>query len=723
MVLKNKLIGNIVLFSLILAFNCVIAQSTATLENQNFKIVVEKNNGAISSFVVKQNKCDLISEKRLIANYRICLQTDNNLSNYIDGIEQKAKLVTKDGNTIAVVISGMKSPVGNYPIDLTYWIKMEDDYVSFKAKLTNHSKYQVAEFWFPRIGGMEEFGNREAKLAFPGYNTDCRNNIALFKNFPGPRGFGAEAAEWSTNYPGQMCMPWWDIYDEKDNVGLYFGYHDTICRLSSWHMYLSPDCADNTGQWLSKEESGRRPIGITLSHVFYPFIHSGEEFSPGEFIIRVHKNDWHGGADFYRRWFKSHFPFDKSKNWLRKESSWFSSIIYQPEDRIVTDYKGYNQWTKDAKKYGINCYELIGWNNGGLERNYPLYIPEEKLGGIKGFKNLLSSIKERGDHCLVFVNYNVLDEGTDWYKKDLHKYVAQNQFGEQPITMSWGESTLLARKRISVRYHVHSSVVPETEKILEDYLIQLVKDGAQGFQVDKLGAGMTLDFNPLNTSKPDLALTEGKIQAIGRLYQKCKTINPEFCMASEISVDRFLPYIDVGYRSSTDYQISPLKFVFPEWNSCQHVSTPREFKGINGAILTGSVICVEPELYQGTLDQPLYYDLANYIKEVERIRGELSDIIFLGDYLDNQGAKVNAVNEEHSNALHFKVWRNPKTDQNAIIIANDSPDAVQLNWEFTNKNVKQAIIYEPFRKPVIVIQGTPITIKEEGVQMIVEKRD
>ncbi len=712
----------IILFLFLLSIlSIAYGQSTITLENANFKIMVNKKNGAISSFLIKKNNCDLIGEKRLMANYRICLQTDSDLSNYIDGMEQEPKSVTQNGNTITVVFSGMTSPKGTYPIDLTYWIKLDEDYVSFKAKLTNNDKPSISEFWFPRIGGWENFGNRESKLAVPGYNVDCQNNISLFKNFPGGRGLGADAAEFSTDYPGGMCMPWWDIYDKKDNTGLYLGYHDTTCRYSTWHMYLMPNTAENNGRWLTDEQAAGQPVGIIFSHVFYPFIHSGETFESGEFIVRVNQGDWHYGSQFYRKWFMLHFPFDKSKSWLRKESSWFSSIIYQPEDRIVTDFKGYNQWTRDAKKYGIGCYELLGWNKGGIDRDYPFYVPSKKLGGLKGFKNLLKSIKERGDHCLVFANYNMLDQNNNWYKEELHKYLAQDQFGNANWIGYWGESTLLARKGLSARHIARSSIVPGLEKILDDYLVQLVKDGAQGFQIDKVCVGSTLDFNPLNTAKPDVALCEGLVQAIGRLYKKCKSINPDFCMASEFGLDRLIPYFDIGYRNSAGYEISPLRYVFPEWTSCQHVSAPRDFKGVNGAILTGSVICVEPDSYQGTLDQPLYHDLAKYIQEVERIRKELTDIIFFGKYYDNLDAKVLAVNKQQSSVLHYKVWGDLKTDQRAMVIANDSPDSVQYTWKFTNKNVKQVLLHEPFGKVITVNQGEPITIKGEGLNILVEK--
>ena len=117
----------------------------------------------------------------------------------------------------------------------------------------------------------------------------------------------------------------------------------------------------------------------------------------------------------------------------------------------------------------------------------------------------------------------------------------------------------------------------------------------------------------------------------------------------------------------------------------------------------------------------MYHDLAKYIQEVELIRKELTDIIFFGKYYDNLDAKVLAVNKQQSSVLHYKVWGDLKTDQRAMVIANDSPDSVQYTWKFTNKNVKQVLLHEPFGKVITVNQGEPITIKGEGLNILVEK--
>jgi len=745
--MKRSVIATI---TLLLSFMTIFGASL-TIENDHFRITIDEQTGAITSLFVKANQSELIEEKELASNFRICLPLEDYQANYIDGMDQKPQAVTVNENSISVKFSGMSSPQGEFPVDLVYSVSLVDDYVSFRSSLTNHHSEPISEFWFPRIGGWKKFGdNREAKLATPNYNTNSKHSVSLFKHYPGGRGLGAEAAEWSQNYPG-MVMPWWDIYDEESDRGLYLAYHDPVFRFSTWHTYLMPNRSGQRDAWLNAEQTGDQPVGLIFSHVRYPFIQAGETLESGEFIIRAHQGDWHQGSQFYRDWFMAHFPFDKSNSWLRKKSSWFTSIIYQPEDKIIADYKTYDSWTADAQKYGIDCFELIGWDKGGLERDYPVYQPEEKLGGREGFRELMKSIDSRGGKCLVFNNYNILDQNTEWYKSELYKFKQQDGLGQQAIWMGWGQSTLLARSRINVRYHVLSSITPEFEKIIADQFVDLVRDGAHGFQIDKVCVGAALDFNPLNTLKPDLALCEGLVQAIDRLNQKCLDIDPDFRMASEFGFDRLIPYFDVGYRNAHGLDISTFRYVFPEWTSCMHVSAPRDFRSINGAVLTGSVICIEPDTYQGSLDQPIYHDLAKYIQEVERIRKELLDIIFLGKYYDGLDASVLEVVEDvatkddgaetvniatpgempgmgvgasgkakESTVLHYRVHGHMETGQRAIVLVNDSPDPVSYIWEFTHENIEKAELYSPFNEVRTVKQGDVLEIKGDGLQILVE---
>ena len=108
-----------VLMFLLFAFTAEgYSHSVVSIENDNFKVEVDATTGVISSLYVKKNSCELVAEKRLASNFRINLQLKDNLANYIDGAEQKAKSVNKSDNVITVSYSEMKSALGIYPIDL-----------------------------------------------------------------------------------------------------------------------------------------------------------------------------------------------------------------------------------------------------------------------------------------------------------------------------------------------------------------------------------------------------------------------------------------------------------------------------------------------------------------------------------------------------------------------------------------------------------------------------
>ena len=278
-------------------------------------------------------------------------------------------------------------------------------------------------------------------------------------------------------------------------------------------------------------------------------------------------------------------------------------------------------------------------------------------------------------------------------------------------------------------------------------MLELVRDGAHGLQIDKLCAGSKLDFNPLNTSKPDVALCENLVEAVGRLLKKCREINPEFCIAAEAVQDRLIPYVDVFYRNSRGNDIAPLRYVFPEWTSCQHISAPADFRGVNGAVLTGSAICLEPFMYQGPLSHPLYTRLAEYIQEVERIRGDLIDIIFLGSYFDTQHARVTVLDgtktdnplrarqiggevmipdgggkssAESSSKLLFRVHGHLETNQRAMVVVNQSDEDIEYRWEFLHKKVAKATLYQPFAQQQTVLNEHSLRIKGEGLHVLVE---
>ena len=121
--------------------------TSLTIENDHFRVSVDEQTGAITALFVKANQSELIEEKQLVSNFRICLPLEEYQANYIEGMDQKPFEVTRDGNSISVKFSGMSSPQGEFPVDLSYSVSLVDDYVSFKSSLTNHHSEPISEFW------------------------------------------------------------------------------------------------------------------------------------------------------------------------------------------------------------------------------------------------------------------------------------------------------------------------------------------------------------------------------------------------------------------------------------------------------------------------------------------------------------------------------------------------------------------------------------------------
>jgi hypothetical protein len=249
--------------------------------------------------------------------------------------------------------------------------------------------------------------------------------------------------------------------------------------------------------------------------------------------------------------------------------------------------------------------------------------------------------------------------------------------------------------------------------------LQLARDGADGFQIDKTVASRGLDFNPLNSRRPDEALQQGLVDAIAATYEKCRRVNPEFRLASEHNQDRLIPYVDVAYRACAGYQISPLRYVFPEWTSVQHITSPGDFRGVNGAVVTGAVICVEPRNYQGSLADPLYREMGEYIREVERIRGELADVIFLGRWLDDQGAEIaDETGSGTARALHFAVHADAAGRRRALVVANDADSPRVYTWRFSPGGLKEVTLHAPFEQARAAASGERLRIPAAGLHIL-----
>jgi len=700
------------------------------IENNVYRIDVNDTTGVIFSLFIKPWNEDLIKEKRLADSFRINLPLPGRLDNYIYGKKQKIEVKRSSNDEIEVKVNELRSSLGLFPVYFTYTIAVKEDEIYFQCYAENKCDYPLAEIWYPMIGGMYGIGKREDTICVaPGYTRDLHPEI--FQRFSNRWELGNEDAIQALAYPGDMSMPWglstaltmpWiDFFNKRKNIGLYVAEYNEVCRMVYFLFQLTPGCHETASDnnWPYPDEFGLNvPIGVIMSRAMMPHTKKGYTFNSGIFILKIHTGDWHKAAKIYRRWFLSKFPFDKTNSWLRKEQAWFSSIMYQPEDRVIANYKKYTSWMKEAINMGITTGELLGWDKGGIERHYPEYVPEEKLGGKEGYKKMMEEVHKAGGHILTFVNYHILDSCTKWFKEELHKYRRMDSFGNSGPWFGWGYSTLKAMIGADVRRHVLASpAIPQLREILEDYFEEITRDGSDGFQVDKMVSG-GLDFNPLHKRDPDLPMCEDLISAVEQVYKKCRAINPNFCIASEANIDRFIPYVDVFYRAGSPNSVSTLRYTFPEWTACVHCGDPFGYNQVNGALLFGMVLVVEPRHYTSPVSDPASRKLMAYIKECLCIRRKLFDRIFLSDYLDSLDAQVSS---EDMSGIIYKVHARYADGKRTIVVVNYNTSPRKYSYRFTHKKVIRAKLYEPFKEIRMVSGDDELEIPGERVHIVAEE--
>ncbi|MDD5705504.1 MAG: DUF6259 domain-containing protein [Kiritimatiellae bacterium] len=728
-------------------------RSVKSIENSTFRLDIDTQTGALVSLVVKPIGEDMLGEKRLASIFDLRLQHSDYECDYTT--TNRPATIRVGGTSAEMEFDGIHTERGEFSVALNIGIELDGSAIRFRSRLTNRETIPVAEFWFPRLGGITRFGNlADTECFWPTYSG--QHYSKHLSRFPTGMSLGDRIPESFMTFskPPWLAMPWFDLYNRRYNKGLYFGYHDPIYRIHGNHFAYHPAPGPNTPgiNWPTPEMLGADvPIGVVYSHVRFPYVaqddpKAGSCFESGEFVIQFHEGDWHNAAPIYRSWWERHFTTPEKPTWLRQRTAWFCAMLLQPEDRVNTDYRGVVQWAKDAKEFGIDTVEISGWDKGGQDRDYPHYVPDERLGGEKGFKWMLKQLAEDGIDPVIFVNYNTMNCETDWFRKELKRYMRMDEFGQSENWMHWGQSTIQARHGLSVRRQLWaSSSIPAFNEIIARYFTRLAEWGVKALQLDKTGAAeQLLDFNPLSTRPADTCMAEGTVRSCEWLLQKCREIQPDFVFASEAVADRYMPFMDVFYRGAYAPPSRPcMRYVFPEWTSCLHVSSPFDFSGVNAAVRFGYVIAVEPSSYKASPKHPFYRKLMDYIREINRMREQLKEDIFYARWLDDRDAQLvwngriignrdgagthagnvpaggiallaselpDATNEA---PLAFSVHERFSDGRRSMVVVNSGDSPQRYQWCFTHAPVREATLYAPF-EPIRTVAVTEELVLEPG---------
>jgi hypothetical protein len=642
---------------------------------------------------------EIIREPLLGENFRILLPHPQYEANYFYSRDQEVTRIEQSPAGVTCIYDSLRNDRETVPVRVRYHIQQSGNRLEFSVEVDNRTNLPLAEVFFGIIGGQQGLLQREdTESLVPGENTNLAADV--FTRFKaGGYGGGNLGIRYDATgflYPGAMQMGWIEFYNRKAGVGLYYANHDPAPRLSGLYFELRPftKTAVIGDNWPTPEDVPKdQPIGLTMGWLKFPYSKQGL-FNSGPVALQIHHGDWHEGSELYRSWFDQHFSVRRPPDWLRKEMAWQSVIISNCEDVIVWRFKDLPKLAAGAKKYDVTTFEILGWDMGGIDRGYPQYQPNPRLGTAEEFRQALAEVKKLGVHPLIFANIQFSDTAIPLFREMLHGDAVDGLWAPDWQTFGWGEGTISARMGLT-RHNMTlvSPSHPDFRKLLLDEYVQLVKDGAEGFQLDKTGAVGSLDFNPGIPTSPDRSLPEGVLTTFQETLAKCREVNPDFALASEIFWDRSFTMVDVSYVRMNDIDMgSPaLRYTFPEWTSTICAERPGDFNVINNGMRYGLVWAVQPRHYNDSMDEPLTRPLSRYVQELIRIRTKHKDTLFFGRFRDTVGADVQAGRD-----VRHSVFEGMGRPGKACVVVNFGNEETRAEVSWPGGEGKRVEVLKPY---------------------------
>jgi len=145
------------------------------------------------------------------------------------------------------------------------------------------------------------------------------------------------------------------------------------------------------------------------------------------------------------------------------------------------------------------------------------------------------------------------------------------------------------------------------------------------------------------------------------------------------------------------------------------VVQPYDFNVVNNATRFGYQIMVGAARFSKSMQDRPMRPLSKYIREVLRIREELEDTIYYGEFLD----KLEATVETHDD-VRWNTHRNPDTGRRACVLANLGHEPRQATVRFDGDS-RPVTVHVPFKEVVKATQPAAITIKPRQLAIVVEE--
>ena len=363
-----------------------------------------------------------------------------------------------------------------------------------------------------------------------------------------------------------MNMSYSSVYNTKANRAMYFASHDTVARLKYYRFF-------------EQSSPAGKDVFACIQHE--PFTPPGKAFEGSPVVLRFHDGTWTAAGPIYREWFTKTFGLmDPSRSWIRRHRSSRTRCSCCPEGTLNFTFKDIPRWAKDARDHGVTAVLISGWHRGGHDNGYPHYEPDPRLGTYDDLKRGLEACHKMGVRVYFFVNYQPAMIESDWFKKELHRYVEMREDGGYGAC-GWGMGTLWARMGHPKPMTWLDPSFPAVSRRAAAAVPQ-ARRGRRGRPARRQDVSRPDEFQPALRTRPrHVDLGRRDPADADDLSSEARKINPEFAMSFECNWDRMLEFGNAIWWVGN---MSLVRSVFPEMVETRAITSPYDYLGVNNAV-------------------------------------------------------------------------------------------------------------------------------------------
>ncbi len=655
-----------------------------SLSSGSLQATFASRDGSLVRLVTADGAWPILEGEGLGLGFSLLVPLDGRRNNTVDSRDQQPPVweVAADGTSASAEWARVRSEHGGeHDITVRMTVSAEGDRLVFSLTIDNRSELVVEDARFPRVGDVQQASTDRPLHSFMAGYADGRRRPFRPRFLDSLPYFGVDRPAYINDPMEQSATAPYTpfILVEDGERGLYIGVDQPSHEIVGWILELRPGWSDSMHLRVpDRDMSAPEPTCIRIDVAHLPYVPAGTSCTLPSIALAAFTGGWQAGASIYRErrstWTAPAVP----PAWAAGPTAWLQLQVNSPEDELRLPFDQLPEVARSCARHGVGTIQLVGWNEGGQDRNNPNHTPDPRLGGYEALKTAIAECQRLGVKIVLFAKFTWADRSSDLYRNELFRDAIRDPYGDTYDHPGYKYNTVSQMLGVSTRQLVPMCFASERYRVLCELDARAIVDlGADGMLFDEcLHHGRALlCFDSAHGHRPAHTAFDFDDALIEAFASYALEVNPDFLFAGEAIYDQQFGVYQLSYHRSFEVDHIPLtRFMNPHAQLAVASVGFDDRNLIGQALVRRYILSYEPYNFQGRLeDFPL---TTGYGRSMDELRTTWRRWFWDGEYRDELGASVHtSTGEKH---YPFAVFAPRDGSHPGIAVANHTAEPVRL---------------------------------------------